>query len=155
MSITASPGGVDLLTRTTLQLDGSTSAASIAQVIQTLQRVPGVLFAEVDAASGRTTIAHDAGVPAAALLAAANGVGVHAGIVASPSALPIKAGADLRFNGALMRRRMFVWVVIFVAAWLIEALVPDSPEKHWLVPILMTAFWLSFLITRIFGPHRA
>jgi len=82
MSVTATPARrTDLLTRTTLQIDGGGSAPSLTLVIQALHRVPGVLMAEMHAASARAVVAHDSAVPAGALLAAASGAGAHARIV--------------------------------------------------------------------------
>jgi hypothetical protein len=62
-------GDADILTRTTLQMDEGLSMASIAQLIKALQRVPGVLLAEIAAGSARAIVAHDAAVPGASLLA--------------------------------------------------------------------------------------
>ena len=60
--------GVDLLTRTTIQVNGSMTAQTTIQVVQALKRVPGVLLAEVDAAGTRAIVAHDPAVPTASLL---------------------------------------------------------------------------------------
>jgi hypothetical protein len=61
-------GGPDGLTRTTLQIDGTMSPPSVAQVLEALQRVPGVLLAEVNPQNARAVVAHDAAVPAASPL---------------------------------------------------------------------------------------
>jgi hypothetical protein len=50
---------------------------------------------------------------------------------------------------------MFIWAAVFAAVTLIEGLIPNSPEKHWLLPVLISAFWLSFLIFRVLGARRA
>ena len=155
MSVTPSTGGVDLLTRTTLQINGSMSTMSLAHLIQTLQRVPGVLFAEVDAADGRATIAHDAGVPTASLLAAATGAGVHARLVAGLLPLSMRADAASCLKDKYIRRLLMIGVAVFVTATLVEILVPNSLEKHWLLPVLMISVWAFILLAKAFGPHRA
>jgi hypothetical protein len=155
MSFSASVGGMDLLTRTTLQIDGSMSTTSIAHMIQALQRVPGVLLAEVDAVGNRATVAHDAAVPTAALLAAATGVGMHAGLIVGAPALRMNADSEMRLKREHIQRHMMIWAAVFVAVSLIEALIPNGPAKHWMLPILMTTFLVSFLVAQAFGAHRA
>jgi hypothetical protein len=155
MSVSASVGGVDLLTRTTLQIDGSMSTTSIAHMIQALQRVPGVLLAEVDAVGNRATVAHDAAVPTASFLAAAAGAGVYAGLVVGTPVPSTNPDAAMRIKREHIPRYIMVWVAAFVAVSLIEALIPNSPAKHWVLPVLMTTFWMSFLIAQAFGTHRA
>jgi hypothetical protein len=48
-------GSADVLTRTKLQIDGSPSAPSFANVVRALHRMPGVLIAEIDAISAYRT----------------------------------------------------------------------------------------------------
>jgi hypothetical protein len=63
--------------------------------------------------------------------------------------------AAMRIKREHIRRYIMVWVAAFVAVSLIEALIPNSPAKHWVLPVLMTTFWMSFLIAQAFGTHRA
>jgi hypothetical protein len=51
--------GIDagLLTRTSLQVDETMAGGPLAQIIRAPQRVPGVLLADVNAASGRADVA--------------------------------------------------------------------------------------------------
>jgi hypothetical protein len=61
---------IDLLRRTTLQVDGTMAGASLAHVVRALQQVAGVLLAEVPSANARAGVAHDAAVRAKSLVAA-------------------------------------------------------------------------------------
>jgi hypothetical protein len=75
----------DLLTRTTLLFEGAAPVAAIAAAVRALKKVPGVLLAEHDAANAVAFVAHDSGVAAEALLAAAARAGAPAHIEARPA----------------------------------------------------------------------
>jgi cation transport ATPase len=146
--------GVDLLTRTTLQIDGSMSAVSVSQVTQALRRVPGVLLAEIHATSGRATVAHDFAVQATSLLAAATRAGVHAEIVADTPAPAI--GVDLAARLRLIRIRQFaiVCAAALLAPALINAIVPDAAARYWVLPTLLYVCWGFFFTRAMFDRRR-
>jgi hypothetical protein len=143
-------GGVDLLTRTTLQLSEGLSIPSIAHLIKALQRVPGVLLAEIAAGSSCAIVAHDAAVPGAALLAAAERAGVHASITAK-TPLPSVAASSLR--GAPSRRVLTVAGVLLFLLALGETVFPRLAGNHFLLPILLSSVW-AFVIARTLFKRR-
>jgi hypothetical protein len=135
----------DLLTRTTLQFDGTIADATLAPMIRALQRVPGVLLAEVNPATARALVAHDAAVPATSLIAAAQNVGVRVRIVggATPAAA---AGHALSRRSVLGNRRLLVAASLaFLALAIVDALVPNTPPKHWILIVLTAAVWVFFI----------
>jgi hypothetical protein len=145
--------GTDLLTRTTLQIDASLPAPAIAQAIRALQRVPGVLLAELNSTSTQATVAHDSAVTAASLLAAAQGV--RARIVADTRLLALDATtAQLRAVKDL-RRFMVVAAAVFVVQVLVELLVPAGAFKNWLGPSLIWSLWVFFFAAAIFRSFRS
>jgi hypothetical protein len=75
-------GKIDVLTRTALQLHEVISPASIAHTIFALQRVPGVLFADLNVGAKSVVVAHDSGVSTASLLTATRASGARATLVA-------------------------------------------------------------------------
>jgi Cu+-exporting ATPase len=147
--------GADLLTRTILQIDGVMSITSIAQVTRALQRVPGVLLAEVNAASARATVAHDDAVTTASLLAAAAGAGVRAEIVAGPPAAAPTGGAALEPRLNWNRYLRILTVAGFAAFAVTGMLVPGVADKHWLLPAVISSLWLVFLAKSIAGRPRS
>ncbi len=147
MTSSATP---DLLTRTTLELDGILSASSIAQAIHALQRVPGVLLAELGATGTSATVAHDAAVPAASLLAAVASAGVHAKIVGG-TAVAVNGGDAAARQQLRVRRLIIVAAAAFAAVTLIDTFVPDSPGKHWFVPLFISAIWVFFFAEAMLG----
>jgi len=136
--------GVDLLTRTTLKIAPLAGGASIAQLIQALQRVPGVLFAEAAPGNGAVVVSHDAGVPTATLLQAAIGVGVN-GVLVGAGLLRAPHPAESATSRYAVRSRQLLIAAIALLATLGLAyvLVPTSAEKHWL---LMTFTWLLWVL---------
>jgi hypothetical protein len=145
--------GVDLLTRTTLQIEGVMSAPTIAQLTLALQRVPGVLLAAVDAASARASIAHDSGVPAASLLAAAATAGAMAHVVADTRA-PEPAGvAPARLRNRRNRQLLTVAAALFVALAVIDALIPALAARDGLLVALSLSLWVFFLARSIAAPR--
>jgi Cu+-exporting ATPase len=143
------PSGVGLLTRTILQIEGVLSVASIAQVTRALQRVPGVLLAEVNSGSARATVAHDDAVTAASLLAAAGGAGVRAKIVPDPATAAPGGGAASPQRPAWSEWLPIVVTALFAALALSAILFPDVAFKHWLVPAMMASLGLALLARSI------
>ena len=135
----------DLLTRTTLQFAGSLSTASIALVIRALQRVPGVLLADMNAAGARAIVAHDAAVTGASLLAATLRAGVNAVIVADAPRRAAVVATTLPLKGLRARPVLACAAMGFVALTSINAFVPNSAQNHWLFAVILSAAWLLFL----------
>jgi hypothetical protein len=114
-----------LLTRTTLQTFGDASAPSLAAFVRALQRVPGVLLAELQAAGARVIVMHDAGVPSAAFATAAATAGIRAAIVAPQAPVAAagrEAAAPLQAIGAKHVAAVAVALVVTMA--LLEMLLP-------------------------------
>jgi copper chaperone CopZ len=140
----------DGLTRTTLQIDGSTSDSAFASVIGALQRVPGVLLAEVNRSTACALVAHDGAVAATSLLAAVLVAGNHAKVVEPEGATSSEA---VRTRRQTILSVVGLGSVIFVVLTLIDVLVPGSSSRRWLMPVLMSIFWFfffaqSFLVRR-------
>jgi copper chaperone CopZ len=135
-------GAADLLTRTTLQLDANLPIPSIAGVTRALQRVPGVLLAEVNAASSRAFVAHDSGVRLDALLEAAAGAGVRARVetprVALSAERPVLKIQTVRF--AQLSALAMVPLVLFAAGSLFFR---NGAITHW--PILFCCLTIGML----------
>jgi len=137
--------GVALLTRTTLQIDRSLVAEAMAQLIQALQRVPGVLFAEPALEGSRAIVSHDAGVSPASLTAAALGVGVHAIIADAEPVVATGIGATSQLKRVSVRQLILVSLAVFAVLALTDVLVPDSTAKHWVLAVLTWLIWALFL----------
>jgi hypothetical protein len=135
----AEPGARDtaLLTRTTLQMDEGLSTPSIAQVIHALQRVPGVLLAEITAGTARAVVAHDPAVPTASLLAAAAGAGVPAKIVADTRAPTVSPGMVLPAVDMPTRRLVMLAGLLVFMLSLTEAMRPTLAISHFVLPVLL------------------
>jgi cation transport ATPase len=142
-------GSADILTRTTLQIDGSPSSASIAQVVAALQRVPGVLLAEANSVTARATVAHDSGVSTAALVAAAFRAGVRADIVAPSLAAQTPPVARLP---ALYGLILLAGAALLVTFGLAGVATRYSPGNPWVLPVLVSACFV-FCATA-FGDRR-
>jgi hypothetical protein len=148
------PGGGaagDLLTRTTLQLDAGVSAETVREMVRTLQRVPGVLLADL-AGSDRAIVAHDSAVPTAALVAAAHQAGVRAHIVidAASRTGDGKAGGSVTpRQHARMRMMVIVTASVFLALTLIETGISNVPVRHALSLVVMTSLWVFFIAEAI------
>ncbi len=134
-------GSVDILTRTTLQIDGSLTTPSITHVVHALQRVPGVLLAEINAVSARAVVAHDSAVSTASLLAAAAGAGVRATIVADPRAPAVSAGTSPPFSSVPIQRLMLFVVALVLLQALFGAVSPSLAKTHLLLPIILSLVW--------------
>ncbi|MGB8265983.1 MAG: hypothetical protein WCE44_06655 [Candidatus Velthaea sp.] len=143
----------DLLTRTTLLIDETLSTLSMTQMIRALQRVPGVLLADMNARSDGAIVAHDAAVPMASLLAAAAGAGVRARLLVDTPAFahPVESAdpsAPWRWQ-PLVR----IGAAIFVLLALTVLLVPAIRDKHVVVPLLITSIWIFFVTEAFLRPR--
>lgn len=136
----------DGLIHTTLRIGRGLSTSSVDEVIRALQRVPGVLTVAADAEHAQAFVAHDAGVLAAALVAAANRADV------SPS-----AAISTRATEAKDARRYVVGAVGLAAMFAILVLdfvLPSSPDKRWAFIMPVVFFW-TFILLRATGPRRS
>jgi hypothetical protein len=133
----------DLLTRTTLAFDERMAAATLGQMVRALQRVPGVLLAELTASDAHLVVAHDAGVPANALVAAAENAGVDVRIV-SDTRGPI---ARAQPQPARNRNLAIAGALAFVALALVDALVKNQGQKHTILIVLTVSLWAGFFVT--------
>jgi hypothetical protein len=141
----------NILTRTTLQVDGSLSTLSIAQLVHALQRVPGVLLADIAAGSARAIVAHDAGVPAASLLAAAAGAGVQAKIV-SDTRPPTSAESASPLAGRSTRQLLMTAAALLLGLALGEAFIPHLAGNKVLLPMLLACVWAFVIGQAMFKP---
>jgi hypothetical protein len=157
MNVTS--GGGDSLTRTTLHVDGATSAVLVANVVHALQRVPGVLLADLDAATARLVVAHDGAVPVTSLVAAATLAGVNARVVRSgptrdPGVPSVAAAAPLERTRAAAPfwsrisgrgRIMLVAMSLLIGATvLVDVAVPNITQKRALFDGGIVAIWIFF-----------
>ena len=141
------PGRDDGLIRTTLRIGRGLPASSIAEVVRVLQRVPGVLTVDADAENAQAFVAHDAAVPTAALVAAANAAGAAAMAVSVPGA----SVALVKPGGAAQRlsRRPLLAIVglaAMLAVILIDIVFPNSPDKRWLFIVPVILIWAFILL---------
>ncbi len=146
-----SGAGGDSLTRTTLQVSQTISIAAIGDVVRALQRVPGVLLADLNPSSARVTVAHDGAVLTSALVSAAKGAGAHATIVSearpAPPAVAPAAAATLRAPAVprpQIRASLIAMSTIAVVLICIDLLLPDSPQKRLVLNGLVLAVWICF-----------
>jgi cation transport ATPase len=135
----------DGLSHTTLRIGSGLSAATVAAVIQALQRVPGVLTADEDAERAQALVAHDSGVPIAALVAAANRAGAAAEAEAVAASHTLVASVAGRGAPQRRARRRSVLAAVSLAAILafivMEIALPESPDKRWLFVVPLALFW--------------
>jgi hypothetical protein len=113
-------------------------------MIRSLRRVPGVLLADIDASSGRAEVAHDAAVPVSSLIAAARNAGVQVRIIGGMPTAPFAGRAA---SPRIVRSRQLLLVVAaaFIVITIVNALVPDSGEKHVFLLVLTGALWMIFI----------
>jgi hypothetical protein len=152
VALQSAPG--DLLTRTTLRLGSGLAPLAIEQVIHALQRVPGVLTVEADAGGASALVAHDAGVPLTALVAAATLAGV-----------AVKVGGEIRGQPAsaatpLLRKSMdrryhlrIVAIAAIVAVIIIDVALPNEPERRWLFLVPLAVLW-AYVVFRALAARR-
>jgi copper chaperone CopZ len=135
-------GAADLLTRTTLQLEANVSLPSLARVTHALQRVPGVLLAEVNAAGSRATVAHDSGVNLDSLLEATARAGVRARIEAPRAVAGIVPVLQIQNTRYLQLSALaMIPLVLFAAGSLVFQ---NGAVAHW--PILCCCVSIAMLV---------
>jgi len=146
-------GKIDMLTRTTLQLQDVLPPASIAHLIFALQRVPGVLLADLNLGATSVVVAHDSAVSAASLLSAANATGARATLVARPG--PARA-ADAPAISPKINVGVMCAVVLGPALLLlaIELLDPPLATNHYFLPIFLSVAWTFVLVRPMFRRQR-
>jgi hypothetical protein len=143
----------DLLTRTTLQVDATVAGDTLAQMIRALQRVPGVLLAEVNAADARTIIAHDAAVPASSLIAAAQNVGVHVTVIGDTRIRKPDDNPVTPLHSLVNRQLLIGAATAFIVLTIVNLLVPNATQKHGVLTGLTSLLWAVFL-AKSFIAHR-
>jgi hypothetical protein len=137
----------ELLTRTTLRLDGSLTPVSLAGLIRSLQQVPGVLVAEANALGDRALLAHDGAVPMGALLAAAATLGVRATVEHDPErTLPATGATPPARPGNRARAVTLIGVAVFIVLGAIDAYVPALRANRIVSIALIGAVWSFFLV---------
>jgi len=145
----------DLLTRTTLRLEGAPSAVSLADLIRSLQRVPGVLVAEANARGDRALLAHDGAVPLSALLAAAAGLGVRATVERDPTAVVVTSAETVPVAPPMRVRAItMIGVAVFVVLGALDALVPAIRENRIVSVVLIGSVWSFFLLETYLNRKR-
>jgi hypothetical protein len=146
-------GKIDMLTQTTLQLHDVMAPASIANMISALQRVPGVLLADLNPATASVVVAHDSAVSIASLVRTAKETGARVTLVARP-AVPREgaATASIReFNILTMLAIVLGPAILLVAIELID---PPLAANHFFLPIFLSIAWTMVLIRPMFGRQR-
>jgi hypothetical protein len=136
-----------------LKIAPALGALAMAQLIQALQRVPGVLLAEPNLEGNRAIVSHDAGVPTASLLGAARGVGVNAVIVDAAPVVTATAAKSPAHDVVRTRCLLIAVAVVVVMLSLTDFLVPSGTEKHWLLVSLTCVLWGLF-IAQVLGRRR-
>jgi hypothetical protein len=146
-------GKIDMLTRTTLQLHEVMSPASIAHMIYALQRVPGVLLADLNLKATNVVVAHDAAVSTASLLAAATAAGSRVTLVARPA---VARNADVTAPKREIDIVTMCAVVLGPALLLltIELVDPQLATNHYFLPIFLSVAWTFVLIRPMFERQR-
>jgi hypothetical protein len=147
-------GADDLLTRTTLQIDGQMSVPAIELAVRALQRVPGVLVAAMDAAAARVVVSHDAGVPAASLLAAVAGSGLRAKFVCDTRAPAIQIQSALGTARPPNRTLVAVAAAIFVPVAFAVTFIPGLANNHWLMPAAFVTLWALVFAQMLLARRR-
>jgi hypothetical protein len=114
-------------------------------MIRALQRVPGVLLAEVDTADARAVVAHDAGVRANALIVAAQNVGVQVRIVGDTRVLKLAGSAASPVHWFASRQLLIAAAAAFIVLTVVDLLVPNAAQKHGILIVVTVALWTVFL----------
>jgi hypothetical protein len=146
--------GDDFLTRTTLQIDTGMAELPIAQLVHGLQRVPGVLFAEINAAGSRVVVAHDAGVPTASLLNAASALGLQAKFVGDTRTAAVRIAGALPASRLPKRNVVIVAAILVPVALGVSILIPSFAGNRWLLPAVFIALWAIVFAQMMWGPKR-
>jgi Cu+-exporting ATPase len=143
--------------RDTLELDieGMSCAACVGRVEKVLQRVPGVVSANVNLAARRAHVELAGSVPTAALVAAVK----KAGFGATPAA-EVSEGAreaDAAAEEAALRRAVWIAVALTLPVFVLEMGSHLIPGMHdWVMDTIghRTSWLLQFVLTSavMFGP---
>ncbi len=145
-------GKIDMLTRTTLQLHDVMTATSIAHMISALQRVPGVLLAELNPTTASVVVAHDSAVSIASLVRAAEETGTRVTLVVRPTVPRDVATTSVReIKIATMLAIVLGPAILLVAIELID---PPLATNHYFLPIFLSIAWTLVLIRPMFGRQR-
>jgi hypothetical protein len=146
-------GKIDMLTRTTLQIHDAMSPPSIAHMIFALQRVPGVLLADLNLGATSVVVAHDSAVSTASLVTAATAAGSRVTLVARPA---VARGAELAAPKRGFNIVTMCAVVLGPALLLltIELIDPPLATNHYFLPIFLSIAWTFVLIRPMFRRHQ-
>jgi len=138
----------DGLSHTTLRLGSGLPASSIAEVVRVLQRVPGVLTVDRDAENAQAFVAHDAAVPIASLVAAANRAGAAAKVVVFPSATAALAESGVSAPHRLPQSPLMavVGLAAMLAVVFIDIALPNSSDKRWFFIVPVILLWVFMLL---------
>ncbi len=126
--------------QTELAVRGMTCASCVAHVSRALKKVPGVDEAFVNLATERATVTHDARVDDSALIAAIEGAGYGASVVADAS-----SDEDARRRDAEIGRRralLVLGVLLFIPTLILGMFVPQFTGKDWVMFALTLPVWL-------------
>jgi hypothetical protein len=117
----------------------------VYDVVSALQRVPGVLLAELNEANTKIVVAHDGAVPLNSLISAAKNAGVPTTIVGGAIAAVI-GGTALDDGGKRARSlRLLVAIVAYAMTLLLaEVLLPETTAKRVLINTLVLGAWICF-----------
>ena len=143
--------------RDTLELDieGMSCAACVGRVEKVLQRVPGVVSANVNLAARRAHVELAGSVPTAALVAAVEKAGFGARMAAEVSEGAREAAAAA--EEAALRRAVWIAVALTLPVFVLEMGSHLIPGMHdWIMDTIghRTSWLLQFLLTSavMFGP---
>jgi hypothetical protein len=109
-------------------------------IVHALHRVPGVLLADLNPASGRVVVAHDGAVELTALVSAATRTGASATIVRERVSAPPAAS----LAPARAWQLVIVIIVSTAAIVLIDLLLPASLPKRVVLNGLILGAWVCF-----------
>lgn len=131
------------LAHTELAMSGMTCASCVGHVGKALRRVPGVEAAEVNLATERATVEHDVAVGSAALVAAVEGAGYHASVIAEGASQAAADEDGRRREREIIRKRrlLALGVALLVPTVILGMLVGDFPYKEWLMLGLTLPVW--------------
>jgi heavy metal translocating P-type ATPase len=138
-----------------LDIDGMSCAACVGRVEKVLQRVPGVVTANVNLAARRAHVELAGEVPTAALVAAVK----KAGFGATPAAAVSEGTreADAAAEEAALRRAVWIAVALTLPVFVLEMGSHLIPGMHdWVMATIghRTSWLLQFVLTSavMFGP---
>jgi Cu+-exporting ATPase len=147
--------GTDMLSRTSLTIEGMASGTCVSDVTNALRRVPGVLTVQVEAATARAKVAHDPAVDIASLVAAVARVGYRATKTADDVSCPVIGAVDSSRRRDVGRRRLVAMVgyLVLPLAFL-SVLAPNTASIHWVLFALMIPLWVIFFGLPIVGQRK-